>query len=121
MGASHNGSGLEHLMLSKAASLVYHHVAGIASTVSQRARLDQILNDVAFAISNVAPIYVGDGVAHRRLTPLELLGCRFRRGATILATGNGREYRNPTLLRCDMLQAAAILRGAHINFRRPSQ
>jgi hypothetical protein len=118
MGAVHASKDLEeYLALSNAARLVYQHVSR-STCVLDTAQFNDILNDVAFAISNVAPIFVGDGAAQRCLTPMELLGCKFRHGATILAARNGKEYRDLKLRRGDMLQAAAVLRGAHVSFFR---
>lgn len=69
---------LEHVTLTVACAFVYHQVVGKPGSVKNAADLDRILNDVAHALSNVAPIYAGDGagVAPRTLEPIELLHAR---------------------------------------------
>ena len=81
-----------------------------SSTGSRDARLS--------SIANVAPIYTADRPSGnpRQLAPIELIHCRFERGATVLKTSFGIEYRELSIRRDDMRAAIAILKGARVDF-----
>ncbi len=110
----------EHLSLATAAAVVYHHIMGTASQTGSPEDLIELLDRVASAIANVAPIYTSDRAAGtpRQLAPIELIHCRFEGGATVVKTSFGLEYRNLTIRRGDMRSAITILKGARIDFRR---
>jgi hypothetical protein len=112
--------GGEHLSLATAAAVIYHQVSGTASPVASPDELIEVLDRVAGAIANVAPIYTSDRApgTPRQLAPIELIHCRFEGGATVLKTSFGLEYRNLTIRRDDMRSAITILKGARIDFRR---
>jgi hypothetical protein len=112
------GNGDAFLALSTAAAVVYHQIAGATSESADE--IIDVLNAVASAIANVAPIYTADRPSGtpRQLAPIELIHCRFERGATVLKTSFGLEYRHLSIRRDDMRTAIAILRGARISFRR---
>jgi hypothetical protein len=109
------GTGEEHLSLSTAAAVVYHQVMGAAAPAGE---ISAALDRVAGAIANVAPIYTADRPSGtpRPLAPIELIHCRFERGATVVKTSFGPEYGNLSIRRDDMRSAIAILRGARVSF-----
>ena len=113
--------GDQHLALSTAAAVVYHQITG--TTAASVADVDEILNLVAHAIANVAPIYTADRASGgpRQLAPIELIHCRFERGATVLKTSFGLEYGQLSMRRSDMRAAIAILKGAGLHFTRRSR
>src|SRR5688572_3959253 len=77
-----------------------------------------VLREVARAISNVAPIYAAVS-ATEGINPLpdfELLSGEFLRGARVLRTSRGVEYRQLSIRRVDMRSAIAILRRAGVRF-----
>ena len=115
------GNGAEFVALSTAAAVVYHQIAG--ATTESTDEVIEVLNAVASAIANVAPIYTSDRPTGtpRQLAPIELIHCRFERGATVLKTSFGLEYGNLSIRRDDMRSALAILRGARISFRKPDK
>ena len=112
------GNGDQFLALSTAAAVVYQQIAGTTSESADE--IIEVLNSVASAIANVAPIYTSDRPTGtpRQLAPIELIHCRFERGATVLKTSFGLEYGNLSIRRDDMRTALAILRGARISFRK---
>jgi hypothetical protein len=114
------GTGTQHVALSTAAAVVYHQITGDTRDIQSADDVDEILNRVANAIANVAVIYTADRAAGgpRQVAPIELIHCRFERGATVLRTSFGLEYRDLSIRRSDMRSALAILRGAGIDFRR---
>lgn len=77
------------------------------------------LNDVAHAVSNVVPIYVGHDstLAFKALSPMELMGGHFERGAMIFRTKDGRELKHLTVQRGDMRLAVSVLKAANASFR----
>jgi hypothetical protein len=116
-GSRSNGD--QHLALSTAAAVVYHQVMGAAAAAGSADDVLDVLDRVAGAIANVATIYTSDRPSGtpRQLAPIELIHCRFERGATALKTSFGLEYHNLSIRRDDMRTAIAILRGARISFR----
>ena len=113
--------GLEHLALATAAVIVYQQVMETPLAYDSVAAMNEILHGVAHALSNVAPIYAldGDSAMPKQLEPIDLLRGEFQRGATILRTPNGTEYRSLSIRRDDMRAAIAILRGAGAKFSPP--
>lgn len=111
------GSGEQHLALSTAAAVVYHQIMGAAAPPEH---VSEALDRVAGAIANVAPIWTAERPSGtpRPLAPIELIHCRFERGATLLKTSFGSEYGNLTIRRDDMRSAITILRGARVDFGR---
>ena len=71
-----------------------------------------VLNDVAHAISNVARIYAQDPESGSpvEIPAAELLDARFLRGAHLLMTKRGKEYRGLTVQRRDLNEAILILK-----------
>lgn len=112
------GNGTEFVALSTAAAVVYHQITGTTSESADE--IIEVLNAVAGAIANVAPIYTSDRPTGtpRQLAPIELIHCRFERGATVLKTSFGLGYGNLTMRREDLRSAIAILKGARVDFRK---
>jgi hypothetical protein len=107
---------LEHLPLSVAAAQTYYLVVGETPKQKSVAHLDRILNTVAHAITNVAPVYVAEGRGQRQISPLELLQSHFTRGATVLTLLDGREMRGITVRRIDAREAVTVLRSVKARF-----
>ena len=115
---------LEHLSLATAAAVVYHQITQGTPVVTSGQELSAILDRVAHALSNVATIYYLSSAtpgARYPLAPIELIGARFRRGATVLETHDGTEYRGLTIQRRDMRAAVSVFRSAGIRFDDPRQ
>ena len=113
-------SDLQHVGLPTACAIVYAKISGSVPDPREAASLDAILNDVAFALSNLVPIHAPDPVSGlpKALSPLELVEGRFSRGAHVFTAGDGEERRGLTVQRRDMNNAIAILRAAGVQFPR---
>jgi hypothetical protein len=107
---------LEHLPLPVAAAQAYYLVVGETPKQKSVAHLDRILNNVAHAITNVAPVYVAEGAAQRQISPVELLQSEFTRGATILRLKDGTELRGVTVRRIDVREAVTVLKAVKARF-----
>jgi hypothetical protein len=107
---------LEHLPLSVAAAQTYYLVVGATPKQKSVAHLDRILNSVAHAITNVAPLYVADGAAQRQIAPVELLRSQITRGATVLTLHDGTELRGITVRRIDVREAVTVLKAVKARF-----
>ena len=107
---------IEHLPIAVAAAQAYYQVAGRTPKQSGVAHLDRVLNNVARAITNVAPVYVADGLTQRQIEPIELLQSSFRRGATVLTLKDGTELRGITVRRIDVREAVTILKAVKAQF-----
>jgi hypothetical protein len=113
----------EHLPLATAAAVVYHQVVGATPEVESGDELNDILDRVARALSNVAPIYAVDPLSGKLspLAPFDLIESSFTRGATLLIGRGGTQYRELSIQREDMRSAIAILKAAKISFPRTAQ
>lgn len=102
---------LEFVALSTAAAIVYHQVTGKALSPTTVAHSNTILEEVARALAELAPIYVLDAASgsHRRLDEDELAFGVFERGATILRSPKA-EHRRLAIRRLDMRAAIDALR-----------
>jgi hypothetical protein len=107
---------LEHLPLAVAAAQTYYLVVGDAPKHKSGAHLERILNNVAHAITNVAPLFVAEGTEQRQLLPVELLQAEFTRGATLLTLHDGTELRGVTVRRIDVREAVTVLRAVKARF-----
>jgi hypothetical protein len=107
---------MEHLPIAVAAAQAYYQVAGRTPKQGSVAHLDKVLNNVARAITNVAPVYVADGLTQRQIEPIELLHSSFRRGATVLTLKDGTELRGITVRRIDVREAVMILKAVKAQF-----
>jgi hypothetical protein len=111
----------ELVALSTAALLTYHQVMGGSFEPLDVAQANAVMRDVARALSNVAPIYGTASAtdAPKRLLDLDLVFGEFERGATVLRTRQGAEYRQLSIRRGDMRSAILILRYAGVSFAPP--
>jgi hypothetical protein len=108
--------GLEHLPIAVAAAQTFFQVVGETPKQKKVGHLDQVLNNVAHALSNVAPLYHPDGMTQRQIEPIELLNARFTRGATVLVLKDGTELRGITIRRSDVREAVTVLRAIKARF-----
>jgi len=108
----------ELVALSSAALLTYHQVMGGSFKPLDVPHANAVLREVARAISNVAPIYAAVSATGRAspLADFELLSGEFLRGASVLRTSRGVEYRQLCIRRADLRSAIAILRRAGVKF-----
>jgi hypothetical protein len=104
--------------LSTAALVTYHQVMGSTFEPLDVPHANAMLREVARAISNVPPIYAAASATQQAkvLPDSELLSGEFLRGATLLRTSRGVEYRQLSIRRVDMRSAIAILRRAGVRF-----
>jgi hypothetical protein len=107
----HTSCSAQHLPLASAAAVVYLAVSGRPPGTRSTQEIDASLNRVAHAIASVTTIYVFDPFSGgvRELTPREVLYASFERGATVLKTLHGTEYRRLTMHRADLDNAITIL------------
>jgi hypothetical protein len=112
----------ELVALSTAALLTYHQIMGSSFKPLDVSHANAVLREVARAISSVAPIYAAVSATERAkaLPDLELLSGEFLRGASVLRTSRGVEYRQLCIRRVDMRSAIAILRRAGVRFTTPA-
>jgi hypothetical protein len=108
----------ELVALSTAALVTYHQVMGSTFEPLDVPHANAMLREVARAISNVPPIYAAASATQQAkvLPDSELLSGEFLRGATLLRTSRGVEYRQLSIRRVDMRSAIAILRRAGVRF-----
>ena len=111
---------LQHIGLPTACAVVYARVTRRVPDPRDAPQLDAILNDVAFALSNLVPIYAADAQSAppKPLNALELLDGRFSHGAHAFTASDGKELRGLTVRRQDMENAISILRAAGVQFPR---
>jgi hypothetical protein len=115
-------SDIEHVSLSSAAGVVYHWTVGRVPSVRDANELNEVLDHVAHALSNVASIYYVDSHSMQHLlAPTDLIDARFKRGATVLRNRHGGEYRGLTIRRGDMRAAVNIFKRARISFEKQPQ
>jgi hypothetical protein len=114
----HQQRTIELVALTVAAAHVYREIMGKAIEPMTVARANAILHDVARAISKVAPIYgaIHEREAQRPLSTSDLMHGAFHRGATVLRTPEGIEYRRLAVRRYDMRLAVVVLTRAGARF-----
>ena len=104
---------LQYISLRTAAALAYISLVGRSPDARNAVAMHRILNDVAHAISIVAPIHMGDS-ADPTPEPLDgqlLAAGRFQRGAAVLVGPDGKERSSLLVQRRDLESAIAILAG----------
>jgi len=108
---------VEFLSVSTAAAIVYHQVMGQPLQPSGVAQSNAVLEVVATALAEVAPIYAldPDSGSQRRLDELELALGVFQRGATLLRTPEA-EHRKLAVRRVDMRAAIETFRAVGRKF-----
>lgn len=114
----HQQRTIELVALTVAAAHVYREIMGKAIEPMTVAEANAILHDVARAISKVAPIYgaIHEREAQRPLSTSDLIHGAFQRGATVLRTPEGIEYRRLAVRRDDMRLAVVVLTRAGARF-----
>ena len=102
---------VEFLSVSAAAAIVYHQVMGQPLQPSGVAQSNAVLQTVASALAEVAPIFVldPDSGTQQRLGEVDLLFGVFQRGATLLRTPKS-EHRKLVVRRADMRAAIETFR-----------
>ncbi len=102
---------VEFLSVSAAAAIVYHQVMGRTLQPSGVAQSNAVLQAVARALAEVAPIFVldPDSGTQRPLDEVELAFGVFQRGATLLRTPKA-EHRKLAVRRADMRAAIEAFR-----------
>jgi hypothetical protein len=110
--------GRELVAFAVATAFVYKALMGRAIDPMEIPAANALLHDVAHALSNVATIYgtSTDEQWAKPLPPLHLIEGRFERGATVLRTSSGIEYRQLAIRRDDMQLAVALLKRAGVKF-----
>jgi hypothetical protein len=110
---------LQHISLPTAAALICFGATGITLDASRPEEMQRLLNNLAHAISNVAAIFALDAATGKptEIPGAELLGATFLRGAHVLLTTGGKEYRGLTVQRRDMNSAIVILKRAGFGIR----
>lgn len=102
---------VEFLSVSTAAAIVYHQVMGRPLQPNGVAQSNAVLQAVARALAEVAPIFVLDPDSGRQqqLDEVELAFGVFQRGATLLRTPRN-EHRKLAVQRADMRAAIEAFR-----------
>ncbi len=102
---------VEFLSVCTAAAIVYHQVMGQPLQPSGVAQSNALLQAVATALAEVAPIYAldPDSGSQRQLDEVELLFGVFQRGATLLRTPKAA-HRRLAVRRLDMRAAIEAFR-----------
>ena len=113
----HSGRQAQHVPLQVAAATAYFAITGRQISGKRDADTLRVLNDVAHAVANLAPIHVWEAATPRRLSPSELLDGRFDRGAMVFHTKSGVTHDRLTIERGDLSQAALLLREAGFKLR----
>jgi hypothetical protein len=109
----------QHVSLATAAALVCFSATGVMPDASKPEEMRELLNEVAHALSNLASIYAADAASGQpvEVPKAEVLGAVFLRGAHLLVTTHGKEYRGLTVERGEMNAAIGILRRAGFALR----
>jgi hypothetical protein len=104
---------LEYISLRTASALAYISLVGRSPDARDPVAMHRILNDVAHAISIVAPIHMhdGSGATPETLDGQLLAAGRFERGAAVLVSPDGKERSGLLIQRRDLESAIAILAG----------
>ena len=113
----------ELVPFSNAASYLYTQITGAFLSPLASAVVDALLHDVAHAIVNIATIYGArtDTEPVKPLPTLELRHGAFQRGATVLRTSKGIEYRRLYIRRGDVRSAVTYLKYAGARFARAEE
>ena len=104
----------QHLPLRVAAALLHIRVVGKVPDATNPGRMRETLDDVARALSMVAPIYAHDEASGMpaKIPEAILMGASFSQGATLIIVANGIQYEGLTVKRADLEMAGEILRAS---------
>jgi hypothetical protein len=106
---------LEHIAIAVAAAQAYVQIVGAVPKTPEQ--LESGLNEVAYALSMLASVYLEPTSGQlRELEQVELIGAAFRRGATVLVLKDGTELRGITIRRGELREAVKILKAARSKF-----
>jgi len=107
----------EHVALTTAAAVVLFRVTGKQLHGERSSRTRVLLNDVAYAMANIVPIYMPDGAdARKPLEAAHLISGKFGGGAKVFRLKDGTELVGLTVRRRDILAAISVLQSARITF-----
>ena len=106
-----NGARGEHIGLSLAANLARSQLCPSNSQNAGGKPYAQLLDIVANALAQVAPLYILDTLTGdaRELSAAELEGANVRSGATLLALKDGRVLTTVSMRRVDLAKAIRVL------------
>ena len=109
---------LHHVGLATACAVIYAKITGEVLDPRDSARMQSVLDTLAHAVANIAPIYADDDPSgvRRRIPPLAIREGKFCRGAQVFTHKDGKELRGLTVQRRDMQAAIDILRSVHTRF-----
>ena len=109
----------QYLPLRVAAALLHIRVVGAAPSATDTRRMQATLNDVARALSMLAPIYYFESESSLPVKVPEsaVIGASFSGGASVLVGADGIQYENLTVRRVDLDCAGQIL-GASTNLQK---
>ena len=101
----------QQLPLRLAAVLLHIRIIGRPPDASDPVRMRATLNDVARALSMVAPIYSNDPASGMpaKISESALMGATFNQGATVIIGSDGTRYEHLTVKRADIEAAGDIL------------
>ena len=104
----------QYLSLRTAAALAYMSLVGKAPDARASASMQRVLDDLAHALSVVAPIRTYDeapqGGAPHELKPSDLIDGRFARGGAALVQPDGSEVKQLVIQRRDLESAILALK-----------
>lgn len=110
MGAGQGYTRDQHVAVATAAAVAFDQLRATPGRFQSAEELSAKLNQAALALASLVPIFIEEGGKVRQLTPGELEGCRFERGATRVVCRDGTRYGRPTVKRGDLWTAIALLR-----------
>ncbi len=110
---------LQHVGLATACEEIYAKITGRMPSPREPGEMERVLNEVAQMVSNLVTIYttVAESSPPRALTPVELLGGAFIRGAQAFKTKQGTELLGLTIQRREMKYAISLVKSAQTVFR----
>jgi hypothetical protein len=104
----------QYLSLRTAAALAYMSLVGKPPDAYDSVNMQRVLNDLAHALSVVAPIRTYDeapqGAAPHELKPSDLIDGRFARGGSALVQPDGSEVKQLVIQRRDLDSAILMLK-----------
>lgn len=108
----------ERIPLAIAAAVVFCRVTGTQVEGRRDAATAKSLNAVARALASVVPIYAGERrESAKELSPTDLIGGHFDRGAAVFRARGGVEFNALWVERSDLPGAIGVLQAARLRFR----
>jgi len=114
----HRDRNSELVALSTATVIVYRQVMGLPLEPADVNEMNEIMHEVAHAISYAASIYAAksEDDEQKPLPAGVVTGAAFERGATVLRTAEGLTYQQLAIRRDDMLLAAEVITRTGVKF-----